>query len=76
MLLEGFLRDYSTSRPWDLTVVEDDAAWAQPLIRTTWPSGLREGWTRLLAHRSALLDVVEQLPRVSSHLDAWVSNGS
>ena len=69
-----FLREYSTSRPWDLTVVDDDAAWAQPLIRATWPTGLRAGWARLLAHRGALLDVMEQLPRVSSHLDAWVSN--
>lgn len=70
----GFLREYSSSRPWDLTVVDDDAAWAQPLVRSAWPPGLRDGWTRLLAHRHVLLDVMEQLPRVPSHLDAWVSN--
>ncbi len=69
-----FLRDYSTSRPWDLSVVDDDNAWAQPLIRATWPRGLREGWGRLLAHRGALLNLMEQLPRTTSHLDAWVSN--
>ena len=69
-----FLREYSTSRPGDLSVVHDDHAWEQPLIRATWPPGLRDGWSRLLAHRDALLDLMEQLPRVSSHLDAWVSN--
>ncbi|MFC3686942.1 hypothetical protein [Aquipuribacter hungaricus] len=71
---QRFLREYSTSRPWDLTVVDDDAAWEQPLVRATWPEGLRDGWARLLAHRGDLLDVMEELPRVSSHLDAWVSN--
>ena len=71
---QRFLRQYSTSRPGDVSVVQDDDAWAQPLIRATWPVGLREGWSRLLTHREALLDLMEQLPRVSSHLDAWVSN--
>ena len=47
----GFLRGYSTSRPWDLTVVDDDAAWEQPLLRATWPEGLRDGWARLLRAR-------------------------
>jgi len=55
-------------------VADDDAAWVQPLVRATWPTGLRDGWARLLAHRDVLLDVMEQLPRASSHLDAWVSN--
>lgn len=69
-----FFREYSTSRPWDLAVADDDAAWAQPLVRATWPTGLRDGWARLLAHCDVLLDVMEQLPRASSHLDACVSN--
>jgi len=74
----GFLRAYSTSRPGDFDLVGDsaaaDAAWAQPLIRDTWPPDLRAGWTRLLAHREDLLRVMEALPRTSCHLDAWVSN--
>ncbi|MBB2903038.1 hypothetical protein FHR75_003874 [Kineococcus radiotolerans] len=74
----GFLRAYSTSRPGDLTLVDDtaeaDAAWEQPLIRGTWPPDLRSGWARLLAHREDLLRVMETLPRTLCHLDAWVAN--
>ncbi|NIZ93263.1 aminoglycoside phosphotransferase family protein [Kineococcus rubinsiae] len=70
----GFLRDYSTSRPGDVGLVDDDAAWEHPLVRDTWPAGLREGWARLLAHREDLLGVVEGQPRTLCHLDAWVSN--
>ncbi|WP_309104702.1 hypothetical protein [Microbacterium sp.] len=70
----GFLRAYSTSRPGDISVVDDDAAWRQPLVRDTWPVELRDGWARLLAHREQLLSVMEDLPRTLCHLDAWVSN--
>lgn len=70
----SFLRAYSGSRPGDLRLVEDDDAWAQPLIRDTWPTHLRAGWARLLHHREDLLQVMEQLPRTLCHLDTWVSN--
>jgi hypothetical protein len=69
-----FLRDYSGSRPVRWEPVDDDEAWRAPLVRDTWPAGLREGWRRMLAHRSRLLDVMERLPRARSHLDLWVSN--
>ncbi|GAA1590306.1 hypothetical protein GCM10009789_49940 [Kribbella sancticallisti] len=70
----GFLRDYSTTRdvPWEL--LNDDAAWRQPLIAENWPTGLRAGWAKLTANRDDLLDLVEQLPRARCHLDLWVSN--
>jgi hypothetical protein len=70
----AFLRAYSGSKvvPWD--VLDDEAAWDQPLIRETWPAGLRDGWSRLLRHREQLLAVMERLPRTRSHLDVWVSN--
>jgi hypothetical protein len=69
-----FLRDYSASKRAPLHLVDDDAAWEQPLVRSTWPPALRQGWRRLLASRDHLLDVMEGLPRTRSHLDAWVSN--
>ena len=69
-----FLRDYSASRPARYELVEDDAAWQQPLIANCWPTGLRNGWGRLLANRETLLTIMESLPRTRSHLDVWVSN--
>jgi hypothetical protein len=70
----GFLRDYSTSRiaPWHL--LDDDEAWRQPLVSDLWPTGLRDGWRRLVANRDLLLQTMERLPRTRSHLDLWVSN--
>ncbi|WP_203589753.1 hypothetical protein [Streptomyces sp. SID13031] len=70
----GFLRDYSTTRevPWEL--LDDDAAWRQPLVADNWPAGLRDGWQRLVAHRDELLTIVEQSPRAGCHLDLWVCN--
>jgi len=71
---QGFLRAYSTTRevPWEL--VDDDAAWRQPLIAETWPPGLRRAWRELLANRETLLKLVESSPRTRCHLDLWVSN--
>ncbi|WP_238334845.1 aminoglycoside phosphotransferase family protein [Kribbella amoyensis] len=70
----GFLRDYSTTRDvrWDL--LDDDAAWQQPLIVETWPPHLRAAWRRLVDHREDLLTLTEKLPRARCHLDLWVSN--
>ena len=69
-----FLREYSGSRPAHYGLVDDDAAWQQPLITDCWPSGLRDGWRRLLANRETLLALMESLPHTRSHLDVWVSN--
>lgn len=71
---EGFLRDYSTTRvvPWEL--LDDDAAWRQPLIAEQWPDGLRAAWMHLTANREELLKLVEGLPRARCHLDLWVCN--
>jgi len=69
-----FLREYSNSKPARYELVEDDAAWQQPLIVNCWPAALRDGWRRLLANRETLLTIAESLPRTRSHLDVWVSN--
>jgi len=71
---QRFLREYSGSRHSPLHLIDDEAVWRHPLIRETWPDGLRTGWQRLLAHRPLLLDIMERLPRTRSHLDLWVSN--
>lgn len=70
----GFLREYSGSKRVAWELLDDDAAWSQPLVRDTWPGSLRAGWARLVVARERLLQVVEQLPRTRSHLDVWVAN--
>ncbi|HEY3926690.1 MAG TPA: hypothetical protein VGL75_19175 [Acidothermaceae bacterium] len=69
-----FLREYSASKPARYELVDEDAAWQQPLIAKCWPAELREGWRRLLANRETLLRIMESLPSTRSHLDVWVSN--
>jgi hypothetical protein len=71
---EHYLRAYSGNWPVRYELVDDDEAWRQPLVRENWPAGLRERWQRLLANREFLLGLMEQLPRVRSHLDFWVCN--
>jgi hypothetical protein len=61
-------------KPAPYGLVDDARAWDQPLVRDTWPVGLRDGWRRLLAHRDLLLATAERLPRTFCHLDVWVSN--
>ncbi len=62
-LSTGFLRGYSTTRAARYDAVDHDALWRHPLVSDLWPGTLREGWRRLLANRSRLLDVMERLPR-------------
>jgi hypothetical protein len=72
----GFLRAYSGSKPAPYHLIEDDAAWAQGIVRDCWPEGLRDGWRRLVANRERLLSIMEALPRTRCHLDVWASNTS
>ena len=73
-LSRGFLRDYSGSRVVDWALIEDDDAWAQPLVRAHFPPALRKGLSDLHAQREALLATMERLPRTVCHLDVWPNN--
>jgi hypothetical protein len=55
-------------------LLDDDAAWRQPLVRDHFPAGLREAMVRLHAEREWFLGVMESLPRTLSHLDLWPAN--
>jgi hypothetical protein len=70
----GFLRAYSGSKPAPYELLDDDAAWAHPIVRDCWSAGLRVGWARLVAHRERLLAIIEALPRARCHLDVWAGN--
>jgi hypothetical protein len=73
-LSRGFLRAYSGSRPVDLALIDDDDAWAQPLMREHFDAALRQGLVRLHRGRDRLLTLMEELPRTVCHLDVWPNN--
>jgi hypothetical protein len=73
-LSRSFLRTYSGTRAVDWALLEDDAAWRQPLMSAHFSPDLRAGLLRLRANRERLLSLSEGLPRTVSHLDVWPNN--
>ncbi|WP_237555071.1 MULTISPECIES: aminoglycoside phosphotransferase family protein [unclassified Streptomyces] len=73
-LSRGFLADYSTSRPADWSLLDDDRAWAQPLMEEHFPHDLRRGLQHLHRDRERLLSLMRRLPRTVCHLDVWPNN--
>ncbi|WP_328493215.1 aminoglycoside phosphotransferase [Streptomyces sp. NBC_00414] len=73
-LSRHFLRDYTSGQTVGRELLDDDAAWQQPLVRDHFPAGLREQMVRLRHEREWFLRTVESLPRVFSHLDQWPAN--
>jgi hypothetical protein len=73
-LSRGFLRSYSGSRAVDWSLLDDDAAWRQPLVRAHFPPRLRDQMRRLHQEREHFLSVIESLPRTLCHLDVWPHN--
>lgn len=60
-LSRGFLRAYSTSRPADWALLDDDRAWDLPLMRAHVGPDLRRGLVDLHRNRARLLDLMERL---------------
>jgi hypothetical protein len=73
-LSEHFLREYSSEKPVAWELLDDDDAWAHPLVRESFPAGLREGVLFVHAHRERLYQISESLPRTLCHLDFWPKN--
>jgi hypothetical protein len=73
-LSRGFLREYSSEKPVRWELLDDDEAWAHPVVRQTFPAGLREGVLFVHAHRERLYQISESLPRTFCHLDFWPKN--
>lgn len=70
----NFLREYSSEKPVDWDLLDDDEAWQHPVARRCFAPGLREGATFLHAHREKLYRISEALPRTLCHLDFWPKN--
>jgi thiamine kinase-like enzyme len=55
-------------------LLDDDDAWAQPLMREHFDASLREGLVQLHRSRDRLLTLMEDLPQTVCHLDVWPNN--
>ena len=73
-LSRGFLREYSSEKPAQWELLDDDDAWQHPVVRETFPAGLRDGVGFVHAHRERLYRISESLPRTLCHLDFWPKN--
>ncbi|MEV0481077.1 aminoglycoside phosphotransferase [Streptomyces sp. NPDC050508] len=73
-LTRRFLRQYVGSNTLGEDLLDDDAAWQQPLVRDHFPAGLRRDMVRLHHDREWFLQIMEALPRALSHLDQWPAN--
>ena len=69
-----FLFDYTHSKTVDYSLLDDNQAWQQPLIKDNWPQSLRDDLIFLYQHRSQLYEIVESSERVPCHLDFWPNN--
>lgn len=73
-LSRRFLREYSSEKPVAWGLLDDGDAWAHPLVRETFPGGLRAGVRFVHEHRERLYQISESLPRTLCHLDFWPKN--
>jgi hypothetical protein len=73
-LSRRFLREYSSEKPVAWELLGDDETWAHPVVRQTFPAGLREGVEFVHEHRERLYQISESLPRTLCHLDFWAKN--
>jgi hypothetical protein len=73
-LSRNFLREYSSEKPVDYGLLDDDDAWQHPVARATFPAGLRDGVRYVHAHAQQLYRISESLPRTLCHLDFWPKN--
>ena len=73
-LTRRFLRDYVLSKRVDRNILYSDEAWRHPLVRDTFPSGLRRDLIHLHEERERFFSLMERLPRTLCHLDVWPNN--
>jgi hypothetical protein len=73
-LSRGFLRQYSSEKPVNWDLLDNDEAWGHPVVRETFPAGLREAVAAVHSERERLYRISESLPRTLCHLDCWPKN--
>ena len=73
-LSQGWLRDRTADLPTRLALVTDSATWDQPLVQRAFPVPVAARCLALAARREAWLGLLDRLPSIFSHLDAWRGN--
>ena len=73
-LSRRFLREYSSEKPVDWSLLQDDDAWSFPIVQRNFPPELRAAATWLHSVRDPLYDLAEHVPRTLCHLDFWTKN--
>jgi hypothetical protein len=73
-LSAGFLRAYSSEKPVNWELLDDDEVWQSPIVRGVFPPALRDGVQFVHANRERLYEISESLPRTLCHLDFWPKN--
>lgn len=76
-LSRGWMRAYALSRPPGPGIVEDDEAWAHPVVVEGFGDSLeriRVGCRRWWDEHERWFALVESLPRTLCHLDCWPHN--
>jgi hypothetical protein len=73
-LSRGFLRQYSSEKPVEWELLDDNETWQHPVVRETFPVELRDGVVFVHANSERLYRISESLPRTLCHLDFWPKN--
>jgi hypothetical protein len=73
-LSRGFLRDYPASKPVDHALLDDEHAWAHPLIAEHLSPDVRREALWVRDELEPLHALMAGLPRAVCHLDAWPHN--
>jgi hypothetical protein len=73
-LSRGYLRDYSSEKPVEWSLLDDEDTWGHPLAKACFPDGLRQAVQLLHANRERLYLIHDALPSTLCHLDFWPKN--
>ena len=73
-LSRRFLREYSSQKPVNWDLLDDEMTWRHPVVRETFPAGLRQAAKLVHVERDRLYRISESLPRTLCHLDYWPKN--
>jgi hypothetical protein len=72
--LRGWLAKYDEGSQATLKLMRDEQFWQHPLLKSAFPTPIRDDVLRLWDNHAMLLAALEQLPRTFCHMDAYRPN--